>query len=227
MNAPAPPPRFTLGGSLGALSGLLTRSDTLQLLMAFFALLLFAVAITWPTSAGPNDSWYTLVQVEAAALLLLSVGYGGGAASAAPATRLATLGVPLAFWALGLPFEFVTYAASYPETPLWWSFVARPLGVLAYFGVGLLIGRALGRARAVLPLFPPLVLVGAISFDVWLGRAVLSPVTVAGTVSPLHLGVTFTLGLVTLVLLVRAARRAAGHNGGDADRTEPAPEGAP
>lgn len=162
------------------LGDLLTRGDTLQLLMAFFGLLLFAVAITWPTAPGPNDSWYTLVQVKAGALLLLSVGYGGSVALAPRAASCAALGVPLVFWALGLPFELTTYAATHPEAPLWWSLVTRPLGVLGYFGVGLVCGRALARARAALPLIPPLVLVGTISFDVWLGRAVLSPVAVAG-----------------------------------------------
>jgi hypothetical protein len=199
------------------LSGLLTRSDTLQLLMAFLGLLLLAVAITWPTALGPNDSWYTLVQVKASALLLLSVGYGGGVALAPRATQLAALGVPLVFWILGLPFELVTYAASHPEAPLWWSFATRPLGILGFFGVGLAFGRALARARAALPLIPPLMLVGAISFDVWLGRAVLSPAAVAGAVAPAHIGATALLSLVTLVLLARAPARPAGHNEGDAD----------
>lgn len=200
----------------------LGRPDMVQFLFGFLALLLFTVAVTWPSGEVPNDSWYTLVQVKAAALLLLSVGYGAAVTSASPGTQLVTLAALLSLGVLALPLELVTYAASFPETPLWWPLVSQPLAVVAYFGVGLALSRLFGRAPSLLPLFPPLVLIGAISFDVWLERALLSPVTVAASVSPPHLVAMGIPALLVFVLLMRASVRPTGHNGGYEASTEPA-----
>lgn len=215
-----------LNGGTQTLAERLGRPDMVQFLLGFFALLLFTVLVTWPSGEVPNDSWYTLIQVKAAALLLLSVGYGAAASSETPSAQLATLAALFAFWLFALPLELVTYAASFPETPLWWSFVSQPLSVTAYFGIGLFLSGVLGRAPALLPLFPPLVLIGAISFDVWQQRALLSPVTVAASVSPAHLVVMGVPAFLTIVFLLRALLRRPGHNRAYEDNSEPAPEGA-
>lgn len=201
-----------------ALSARLGRADLIQFALGFFALLLFTVAVTWPSSSErANESWFSLVQVKGAALVLLAVGFGSVNAKESPPERLFTLLALLVLHLLALPFELATYASSFPGTPLWWPLVTQPLDTAAYFGVGLFFGHLLRRLDALLPLLPPLVIIGAISFDVWLGVALLNPVATATVVSWGHLGFALALACLTLLHLGRALR----HNEED-DRVQSA-----
>lgn len=199
---------------LRALSALLRREDMTQLLMGLLALLIFVLVVTWPSDAqGINNSWYTLAQVKVAALALLGLAYG---ASVSPRTlneqrlTLAALGC---MDVLTLPLETATYAASYPTTPLWWPLLICFVDIAAFFGVGLALGKALSalRLRTLLPLVVPLILVGVVSFDVWVSawteEAILNPFTAVTQVSAVHLAAAGLCAGATLVYLARPARR--------------------
>ena len=194
----------------GGLSALLRREDMTQLLMGLLALLIFVLIIAWPTEAQEaNNSWYALTQVKVAALALLGLAYGSTSSVRAKREQRLTLGALICMDALTLPLETAAYAASYPLTPLWWPLVICVVDIVAFFGVGLALGTLLTalRLRLLLPLAVPLVLVGVVSFDVWLSawtsQAALNPFTAATQPSALHLGVAGLAAAATLVYLAR------------------------
>lgn len=194
------------------LSERLQRADMTQLLIGFFALLLFVVMVTWPqTSQGVNDSWYALVQAKTVALVLLSLAYGSlGHAQTRRALGL-TLAALLCFHVLAIPFEVASYAASFPNTPLWWPLVVVALDIVAFFGVGLLVGRTLAQARLrpLVPIVAPLLLIGIVCVDIWLERPLLSPFTTVTTFAPAHLIAMGLLSAMTVVLLWRTPSESA------------------
>lgn len=197
---------------LRALSALLRREDMTQLLMALLALLIFVLVITWPESAQANNSWYALAQVKVAALALLGLAYGSVVSERSLGEQRLTLAALGCMDALTLPLETATYAASYPLTPLWWPLLIGAVDVIAFFGVGLALGTLLTklRLRTLLPLVVPLILVGVVSFDVWLStwtqQAVLNPFTAVTHPSAAHLTVAGLCAGATLIYLARAAR---------------------
>ena len=199
-----------------ALGRRLCQTDMTQLLIGFFALLLFVLTVTWPQGAGSvNDSWYALVQTKTVALVLLSLAYGSAGHAASRQTLTLTLLALLCFHLLGIPFEVATYAASFPSTPLWWPLVAVTLDITAFFGVGLSAGRVLARAQlgALIPILAPLILVGIVCVDIWIGRALLSPFTTVTTVAPAHLVATGALSVFTAVVLLRTAPQTSEQSG--------------
>ncbi len=199
---------------LRGLSALLRREDMTQLLMALMALLIFVLVITWPSDAQEaNNSWYTLEQVKVAALALLALAYGGSASARSLNEQRLTLAALGCFHVLTLPLDAATYAASYPVTPFWWAPLLCTVDLIAFFGVGTLLGTLLGtlRLRTLLPLAVPLILVGVVSFDVWVStwtrQAVLNPFTAITQVSTIHLTLAVLCAGATLLYLVRATSR--------------------
>lgn len=206
--------------SVQALGRRLCQADMTQLLVGFFALLLFVLAVTWPQGVGSvNDSWYALVQTKTVALVLLSLAYGSVGHAASRQTLTLTLLALLCFHLLGIPFEVASYAASFPGTPLWWPLVAVTLDITAFFGVGLSAGRVLAQARmeALIPVLAPLILIGIVCIDIWIGRALLSPFTTVTTVAPAHLVVTGVLSAFTAVTLLRTAPPTSDQSEGQSD----------
>ena len=199
---------------LRGLSALLRREDMTQLLLALLALLIFVLVISWPSDAQEaNNSWYTLEQVKIASLALLALSYGGSSSARSLNEQRLTLAALGCFHVLTLPLDAATYAASYPVTPLWWAPLLCAVDLTAFFGVGLALGGLLSafRLRTLLPLAVPLVLVGVVSFDVWMStwtaRAVLNPFTAVTQVSAVHLAAAGLCAGATLFYLARARRK--------------------
>jgi len=180
----------------------LRQRDLLQAFSALAAVLIFALAVSWPGAGDPNVSWDGVAPVRSVTLMLIA-SYLGVFSAARPEGRLETL-LALALVALlALPLEAVPYAASYPGVPLWWV-VAQPLlDAAAYFGIGLLLGRATRRVAALWPLLPPLIFVALLGASVGLEQALLNPLATAARVSVVHLGVSAALALATLAACIR------------------------
>ena len=198
---------------LRSLSRLLRREDMTQLLMALLALLILVIVVTWPTGAQEvNNSWYSLTQIKVAALALLALIYGSTSSLRSRNEQRLTLAALGCMDVLTLPLETAAYAASYPLTPLWWPLLICAVDLIAFFGVGLALGGLLTqlRLRSLLPLMIPLVLVGVVSFDVWVGawtrQVILNPFMAATEVSTAHLAVVGLCAGATLFYLVRAKR---------------------
>ncbi len=188
-----------------AVSERLRRSDMIQLFMAFIALLILVLAVTWPAgSQRVNDSWYSLVQARVIALVLIAFSYGEMSALRSRFERASVLLALLLLALFSLPLEIASYAASFPEVPLLWSLSIVPANLIAFFGVGLTLGRLLAflRIRFLSPLLIPLVLLGVVMIDSWLGRTVFNPFLATTTVVPLHLIIMLVLAAGTILSLV-------------------------
>lgn len=186
----------------------LRQRDLLQALFGVSALLLFALAVSWPGAGEANVSWSNVAQVRSVALMLVAVGFG--VFSAATPERLGTLLALMLLVPLVLPLEALAYAASYPDAPVWW-FVLQPLlDTASYFGLGLVLGRATKRVAALWPLLPPLVFVALLGLSVWLEEPLFNPVATSTQLSWPHLGLSLVLALATLAVCVRSRVRGDG-----------------
>jgi hypothetical protein len=183
----------------------LTRSDFVQFATLFFAVLLFVLLSTWPSAERANNSWFVLTQARMVALAFLALSYGAGTSNKAGLEQRSTVLALLVLAALSLPLEIASYAASYPTTPLVWSFGLTLLDTLALFGLGLALGYLLGllRLRGFLSIAVIGVLVGLFSVDQFLNVNVFNPLTTLHTVSPLHLGAMAVIAILTAWHLVR------------------------
>lgn len=179
----------------------LQQQDMLQILIAYFAILLFVLAINWPQSSGvANDSWFVIVQAKVAIMALLGLFYGASLSARSHQDRLVTLLLLLSVCWLSLPLEIASYAASYPSVPLGMSLLMPSFELIAYFGIGLLAGKLLDilRLKVLLPLAIPLVLIGLIALDIWTGLALFNPLS--GSLSP-SLSHLISLGLMVVASL--------------------------
>lgn len=181
----------------------LRRRDLLQALLAVAGVLLFALAVSWPGAREANLSWSTVAQARSVALLLVAVGVGVFSAADARGHLESLLALLLVVLLL-LPLEAFAYAASYPNTPLWWPLLQPLLSTAAHFGIGLALGRATRRVAALWPLLSPLVLVALIGLSVWLEHPLLNPVATAIQVSWTHLGLILVLAVATFAACIRA-----------------------
>ncbi|MEJ2287403.1 MAG: hypothetical protein P8Y02_01960 [Deinococcales bacterium] len=198
---------------LAAAAERLRGPDMLQVLALFLAALLFVVAVRWPGAGGSNEAWFTLAQMRMVLLALAALGYGAAESGHGPASRRATAGALVMFVVLSAPFDIATYAASYPAAPLWWA-VGLPFpATLAYFGLGLGLGRLATWARlgALLPLLVPAVLIVGIWVDVRLGVSVFNPLTAPLSVSVVDGVVMTAMAAATVAWLGRA--RSGGRSG--------------
>lgn len=191
---------------LGAAAERLRGPDMLQVLALFLAALLFVVAVRWPGSGDSNEAWFALAQTRMVLLALAALGYGAAESGRASASRRAAAGALLMFVILSAPFDVATYAASYPAAPLWWAAGLPFPTTLAYFGLGLGLGRVATWARlgALLPLLVPAVLVLGIWVDVRLGVSVFNPLVAPLAVSVADGLVMVGLAAGTVVWLARS-----------------------
>jgi len=198
----------------------LRSADMLQALALFLAAQLFVLAVRWPGAGESNEAWFALAQARMVLLSLAALGYGAAETRASTYSRRATAGAMLMFVGLSAPFDVATYAASYPAVPWWWSSLLPFPATLAYFGVGLALGRAAAWARigALLPLLVPGLLVAGIWADVRLGIDVFNPLTAALHVSLVHLGAMAALAAATAAWLARPARPAQRRRGDAKER---------
>lgn len=187
------------------------QPDSVQLLTLLFALLLFVLLVGWPAGPGsPNDAWFALAPTRLLALTLLGLGLGAAAEREGARERLVTAALPPLFALLTTPFEVATLAATFPRTDLMLPVVTAPLDALASFGLGLLLALATRWARipALLPLLIPGLVAALVLIDARLGRGLLNPLAAATNPSLAHTLVSTAAALLTVGLLLRAARRA-------------------
>lgn len=197
---------------LEALSERLRQADIMQLLLGYFALLLIVAILSWPTSPQlANNSWFALVQAKIITLVLLSLYYGSALHSAPRHTQAATVLAILLFHALSLPFDVATYAVSFPATPVWWPPLITAVDIVAFFGMGVVLGQAMQllRLSALLPLAPPALLAGLVAIDIWLGRSLFNPFTAVAVVTVPHLLVMGTLSLFIVGWVMIKTRKCA------------------
>ena len=198
---------------LDALSARLRSADMVQVMVGYFALLVFVLLFAWPAAsspvaARPNDSWFVFTQVKLLALLLLGLSYGANVTPAPAAERRVTLAALLVLAVFTLPLELGAYAGSLPGAPLTWSPLLGFLTVCGFFGVGLALGGLLGvlRLRALLPLAVPLLVVGLFFGDLWLGLPLLNPSNAANRVTLPYLAFSGFLSLGTFLYLLRPTK---------------------
>lgn len=210
----AMPEQPTEQGWLSVWQGLSLRlrsSDMTQVLLAFFAVLLFMLLASWPASTqASNDSWYSVVQSKAVALALLSLAYGNYMARASAAEQGYTLLALGMFQLFALPLEVATYAASYPSVALWWPPLLLTLHIGACFSLGILSYRLLRFLRLGLlqPLSTPALLFGLIWFDIAFEQSIFSPLSTTITPSLGHLLFNASACLLLWPLLRSAASQA-------------------
>jgi hypothetical protein len=191
----------------------LRRRDMLQILLLILIALLFAVSVSWPAAARPNVSWSTLSQVRSVALMLAASGFGVFSATREKRReRLETLLALFLFWPLVWPLEAATYAASYPDTALWWVLVVPLIDLGAYFGIGLALGLLTRVASFLWPLIPPLLLAGLIALSSYTQLPLLNPIANTANISWPHLALSALIAATTFWSCIRSRL---GSNRGD------------
>jgi hypothetical protein len=187
---------------VGGVEARLRASDFTQVATLVFAALVLALVTVWPSAPrSVNESWYAFAQTRSVVLALLALGFGASAAREG-SRRSVTTAVAVAIVALlATPLEIAAYAATYPATPLWWSFAGIAVAPSAYFALGLLLGGLATRLRvgALLPLLVPGVLVGLLLLDLRLGWTAFNPLTSALQVSVRYAAAMSALALATVV----------------------------
>lgn len=184
----------------------LTRSDFMQVMTLFFAVLLFVLLATWPSGERANNSWFVLTQGRMVILAFLSLAYGAGVSNKSGLEQRSTLLALLVLVLLSVPLEVASYAASYPTTPFIWSFGLTLLDTLALFGIGLLVGSLLTRIhlRGFISIVVIAVLVGLFSIDQLFHVNIFNPLTTLHTVSFFHLAAMAIIAMLTLWKLLKA-----------------------
>lgn len=184
----------------------LVQPDYTQLLTLYFGVLLFVIATRWTgIDASMNDSWFGVAPARLVGIALLAFGYGAAFSERPWSQRLAAAGTVVLAAVVTYPLELASHAASHPATPVWWGLTVPLLDGVAYFGLGVVVGRiaALLRLRSILPLLVPAALVGMIWVDVRLGFGLVNPLTTATTVAPAHLVLAAVVAAATVVALLR------------------------
>lgn len=184
-----------------SLAARLRQGDMLQLMLAFFTILLFVLLVTWPNNGQASfNGWYALEQTKVAALVFVSIAFGSYAHRRSRRDSLMTLLALQCFHILSLPLEMTAYALSRPAVPFWWPLLNMTLAIFGFFTVGVLMGYLFKRLRLslLLPMVAPLTLVSLIAIDVRLGFSLVNPMLVVAVVSYQHLifvGILSALGL--------------------------------
>lgn len=174
---------------VSAVAARVRSAELLQVLALFFGLLLFVVAVRWPGVGASNEAWFTLAPVRSVLIALTAMGFGAAEARGDRRRQRATAGAMLVLVAVSEPFDVITYAASFPDVPLWWTAFAPFLAALGYYSLGLVLGRAAAWARigGLLALLIPGVLFGSAWLDFKLGLDAFNPLTTALHVSVAHI----------------------------------------
>lgn len=184
----------------------LVQPDYVQLLALYLGIVLFVIATRWVgVDARVNDAWFGVAPARLIGVALLGLGYGSAFSERPRVHQVAALGSVVLAALLSFPLELATYAAGHPSVPLWWGVVVPTVDSVAYFGLGLVIGRisTWTRLRSILPLTVPALLVGVTWLDIHLRIAVLNPLTSATTVAPWHLALATAGAAATLFVLLR------------------------
>lgn len=209
--------------ALATVAGRLQRADLLQVTALTFAVLVVALNVNWPDGgARVNEAWGPVAALRNSLLAVLALAYAvsiwgrvaPGRLAEARVTFLAFVAVAVLTW----PFEVAARAASYPAVPGYWPALVAFATLGAYFGLGLLVGRALrGPYSGVLTFIAvPAALALIVWLDVSVGGGHLNPWSVPSAVSLTYLAWSSPFALVCAFLLARPERRPSVATGGGA-----------
>ncbi|MEJ2667731.1 MAG: hypothetical protein P8Z81_11645 [Deinococcales bacterium] len=206
---------------LSAVAARVRSAELLQVVALFLGTLLFVMAVRWPGAGASNEAWFTLAPVRSTLIALTAMGLGAAEARRDRRRQRATAGAMLVLVAISEPFDVATYAASFPDVPLWWTAFAPFLAAMGYFGLGLLLGRvaAWARLRALLMLLVPGVLLASAWLDFRLGLDAFNPLTTS-----LHVSVAHVVAMAVLAGLAALLTRG---GAGEGDPGGPAAGSAP
>lgn len=173
---------------LSSVAARVRSAELLQVVALFLGTLLFVMAVRWPGAGASNEAWFTLAPVRSTLIALTAMGFGAAEARHDRRRQRATAGAMLVLVAISVPFDIATYAASFPDVPLWWTAFVPFLAATGHYGLGLLLGRAASwaRLRSLLVLLVPGVLVAAAWLDFRLGLDAFNPLTTSLHVSVAH-----------------------------------------
>jgi len=189
-------------GWLERITRRLQQSDVLQLLFGYFVLLTFVLLVTWPPPGQTvNNSWYALEQTNIIALVVLALAYSSWLSDAPPRELQDTLAALISFQVLSLPLKIGSYAATFPGVPLWWALLIVTLTVVAFFGIGLAVGRGFDALRlgVLKPLSAPIIVAAVFGLDVSVGRPLLNPF---GSLAEPSWTYGITIGVLSLAVIV-------------------------
>ncbi len=196
--------------ALGSLPERLGRNDMLHVFTLYLFALVLVLATRWPSEALPvNESWFSLAPARLALLQLIALAYGAHRSTDPPVEQRLTLMALALFVVVSIPFDVLTYAASYPVTPLAWSLTVPFLNAAAYFGLGLLLGRLAGlaRLRSLLPILVPALVIAGIWLDVRLQLTLFNPFVAAVQVAPAHAVLMLAATVLTIAFTLRRGPR--------------------
>ena len=156
------------------------RSEDLSQAVSLM-LLFLSLTLVFSWTGNPltvNDSWFNVTAVRRAALGLLALYLALRAGSQTPTDQLAGYLALFCVALVTVPFEIVTFAASYPAASLGLSVafdLAFPLGL---YGIALAGTRLVPRAPWLTLLLSVLVLIAFAAVDELLSARLLSPLAI-------------------------------------------------
>ncbi len=176
----------------------LRGEENSQLVALLLLLLTLVMLFSWSSNpTASNDSWYGVSAVRLSGLGLLAVWTAIQCSSRSHAEQLAGFLATAVAAAITVPFELVSFAASYPAASLPATVVFSFSFPLGLFGMALLPARLLGRLRwLALPLVSTL-LAGFFLLDGLTGMQLLNPVTILQDHSWLLVGSWSLLAVAT------------------------------
>lgn len=197
---------------LHELDGLLRSERLSQLLAGLLFAVIATLVFSWTADPlVPNDSWFNVVAVRRTGLALAAALLALSRVRAATPAQLAGLLCVVVLSLLTMPFELLTYAASYPPAGAWLSFVFDVVFPVAVGALVLVAGRLLpGRYWPAL-LAVPLVIAAGVVIDELTALHLFNPAATV-TVSSWPLLVTW------LLIALVCAGLLAGQRGADREQ---------
>lgn len=184
------------------------RSEDLSQGLALI-LLFLSLTLVFSWTGNPltvNDSWFNVTAVRRATLGLLALFLALRASPQAPTEQLAAYLALLCVALVTVPFELVTFAASYPAASLGLSVAFDMVFPLGLYAIALTGARLVPRAPWLTLVFTLLVLLLFAVADELLGAALLSPLAVITAGDWPRLVTWSILALAGLVVMLAARR---------------------
>ena len=119
-----------------------------QALALFLVSLLLGLAFSWSGNPlVPNESWFTIETLSGAGLTLLAPYHAARSWSVDPPAAAASCLMLVFIWLTSVPFRLAAFAASHPAASLGLSVTLDLVFSVALYGLCLLLGRLLPKAR--------------------------------------------------------------------------------
>lgn len=191
----------------GALDRRLRSEDLTQALSLILLFLSLTLVFSWTGNPlAVNDSWFNVGAVRRASLGVLALYLALRASSQPPVDQFAGYLALLCVAVVTVPFELVTFAASYPAASLGLSTAFDLVFPLGLYGIALAGTRVVPRAPWLTLLFTLLVLLLFVAADELLQTRLLSPLAIITADDWLRLAVWSLLALAGPVVMLTAGK---------------------